>query len=216
MYYQPESKQLINDADLTLRYNLRPGAHDVLLGYGFHYVYDTPPEYDWVTQRLVKGNVRKINNSVYYKFPYTIEDLTPEEIAINQEKKRQLDWIPFREQRDQLLKDSDWTQIDDYSLVTPEEKTLWAEYRQALRDLPDTYPNSADIVWPSKPEPVVVFTEPTPEPVEPVVTFNEPTPDPVVEEPVIEFDVTSGSSDTTTVFGGTTSSFGSDTTSIFS
>ena len=142
MYYQPSSKQLINDADLTLRYNLRPGAHDVLLGYGFHYVQDTPPEYDWVTQRLVKGNVRKINNSVYYKFPYTIEELTPEEIAINQEKKRQLDWIPFREQRDQLLKDSDWTQIDDYSLVTPEEKALWAEYRQALRDLPDTYPNS--------------------------------------------------------------------------
>ena len=210
MYYQPNSQELISDGDLTLRYNLRPGAHDVLLGYGFHYVQDTPPEYDWVTQKIVKGNVRKIRNSPYYQFPYTIEELTPEEIAINQEKKRQLDWIPFREQRDQLLKDSDWTQIDDYSLVTPEEKALWAEYRQALRDLPDTYPNSADIVWPSKPEPVVVFTEPTPEP---VVTFNEPA---VTEEPMIEFGVTSGSGGTTTIFGDTTSSFGSDTTSVFS
>ena len=214
MYYQPSSKQLINDADLTLRYNLRPGAHDVLLGYGFHYVYDTPPEYDWITQRLVKGDVRKINNSVYYQFPYTIEELTSEEIAINREKKRQLDWIPFREQRDVLLKESDWTQISDYSLVTEEEKVLWAEYRQALRDLPETYPNSEGIVWPSKPEPVVVFVEPEPVVVteEPVVTFNEP----IVEEPVIDFGVTSGSTGTTVVFGDTTSSFGSNTTSVFS
>ena len=151
MYYQPSSQQLISDTELTNKYNLRPGAHDILLGYGFHYVQDIPPEYDWVTQRLVKGDVRKIDNSEYYKFPYTIEELTPEEIAINQEKKRQLDWIPFREQRDQLLKDSDWTQIDDYSLVTAEEKASWAEYRQALRDLPTTYPNSDDIEWPNDP-----------------------------------------------------------------
>jgi hypothetical protein len=220
MYFHPSSNQLINDTDLTLRYNLRPGAHDVLLGYGFHYVYDTPPNYDWITQRLVKGEVEAIENSSFFQFPYTIEELTEEEIAINREKKRQLDWIPFREQRDKLLKDSDWTQISDYALVTEEEKVLWAEYRQALRDLPETYPNSEDIVWPTKPEPVVVFTEPTPEPVveeEPIVTFDN-TPEPVVEEePILQFDVTSGSfGNTSQVFGDTTTSFGSDTTSVFS
>ena len=198
MYFHPSSNQLISDGDLTLQYNLRPGAHDILLGYGFHYVYDTPPEYDWITQRLVKGEVEAIENSPYFQFPYTIEDLTEEEIAINREKKRQLDWIPFREQRDQLLKDSDWTQISDYALVTEEEKVLWAEYRQALRDLPETYPDPADIVWPSKPEPVVVFTEP--EVIEePVITFNET---PVVEE--------------TVVFNDTSSSFSSNTTTTFS
>ena len=166
MYYQPSSNQLISDADLTLRFNLFPGAHDILLGYGFHYVHDNPPEYDWITQRLVKGNARKINNSQYYKFVYTIEDLTEEEIAANREKKRQLDWIPFREQRDKLLRESDWTQISDYALVSEEEKALWAEYRQALRDLPETYPNSEDIVWPEVPVYVPpVIEEPTPEPV---------------------------------------------------
>ena len=99
-------------------------------------------------------------------------------------------------------------------IVTEEEKVLWAEYRQALRDLPETYPNSEDIVWPSKPEPVVVFVEPEPVVVteESVVTFNEP----IVEEPVIDFGVTSGSTGTTVVFGDTTSSFGSNTTSVFS
>jgi hypothetical protein len=209
MYYQPSSNQLISDADLTLRYNLRPGAHDILLGYGFHYVQDTPPEYDWITQRLVKGEFEPIENSPYYQFPYTIEELTSEEIAINQEKKRQLDWIPFREQRDRLLRESDWTQISDYVLVSEEEKALWAEYRQALRDLPETYPDPADIVWPSKPQPIVVFTEPTPEVIqEPVVTFSEPE----VTETTLSFD----NNITSIAFGETTSSFGSDTTTTFS
>ena len=65
-----------------------------------------------------------------------------------------------------------------------------------------------------KPEPVVVFVEPEPVVVteESVVTFNEP----IVEEPVIDFGVTSGSTGTTVVFGDTTSSFGSNTTSVFS
>lgn len=157
MYYQPSSSQLISDVDLTLRHNLRPGNHDILLGYGFHHVYDNPPEYDWITQRLIKGVFEPIENSPYYQFLYTIEELTPEEIAINQEKKRQLDWIPFREQRDQLLRNSDWTQIGDYSLISAEEKALWAAYRQELRDLPETYPNSADIVWPDVP----VYVAPT-------------------------------------------------------
>jgi len=215
MYYQPSSNQLISDGDLTLQYNLRPGAHDILLGYGFHYVYDTPPDYDWITQRLVKGEVEAIENSPFFQYPYTIEELTEEEIAINREKKRQLDWIPFREQRDDLLKESDWTQISDYSLVTEEEKALWALYREELRNLPETYPNSADIVWPSKPQPIIVFTNPTPQVTEePVIIFNEPV---VTEEPIIfSNNTTSGSFGVTSIFGNTTSSFGSDTTMIFS
>lgn len=199
MYYNPTSNQLLQDADLTLQYNLRPGAHDILLGYGFHHVQDTPPEYDWITQRVVRGELEAIENSPFYQFPYTIEELTEEEIAINREKKRQLDWIPFREQRDRLLRESDWTQISDYSLISEEERVLWAEYRQELRDLPETYPDPFTIVWPSKPEPIVVFSEPE-----------------VTEEPVIQFDVTSSSGDIAVAFGDTTSSFGSDTTSIFS
>lgn len=166
MYYQESSNQLISDKELTSRYNLRPGAHDVLLGYGFHYVQDNPPEYDWLTQKLVKGDVRKIDNSEYYEFPYTIEDLTSDETSANQAKKRQLDWVESRERRDQLLRETDWTQVGDHSLVTSDEKTAWATYRQKLRDLPETYPNSGDIEWPANP----LLSEYTPESVS--------TPDP--------------------------------------
>ena len=56
--------------------------------------------------------------------------------------------------RDQLLKDSDWTQISDNGL-SEEKKTEWQTYRQQLRDLPDGISTKEDIknlVYPTKPE----------------------------------------------------------------
>jgi len=51
-----------------------------------------------------------------------------------------------RSQRNQLLKDSDWTQIADSTA----DKTAWATYRQALRDFTlQTDPFA--IVWPDQP-----------------------------------------------------------------
>lgn len=54
-----------------------------------------------------------------------------------------------RAQRDQLLVQSDWTQMPDVQLPN---KTEWAAYRQALRDITDQpgYPFSA--VWPTPPQ----------------------------------------------------------------
>ena len=50
--------------------------------------------------------------------------------------------------RDALLIDTDWTQLPD---VPEETRALWADYRQALRDVPqqDGFPH--DINWPEKP-----------------------------------------------------------------
>ena len=41
----------------------------------------------------------------------------------------------MRLHRDRLLKESDWTQVDD----APVDRQAWAEYRQALRDFPATW-----------------------------------------------------------------------------
>jgi len=53
--------------------------------------------------------------------------------------------------RDQLLKDSDWTQLPDVPLST---KEAWATYRQALRDLTDhvNWPSLSETDWPIPPE----------------------------------------------------------------
>lgn len=63
----------------------------------------------------------------------------------------QAQFAKVREQRIQLLKASDWTQISDYDLgLTTESRDAWATYRQALRDLADA-PNPFDITWPQPP-----------------------------------------------------------------
>ena len=54
----------------------------------------------------------------------------------------------IRAERDALLAATDWTQLPD---VPEETRALWADYRQALRDVPqqDGFPH--DINWPEKP-----------------------------------------------------------------
>jgi len=58
-------------------------------------------------------------------------------------------WARVREQRNQLLQSSDWTQIEDYDLGA--DRAAWAVYRQALRDLTDAL-NPFAITWPLAPE----------------------------------------------------------------
>ena len=57
----------------------------------------------------------------------------------------------LRTARNQLLLDSDWTQNAD-APITAEKKAEWDTYRQALRDITDTYTSLEDVVWPTKPE----------------------------------------------------------------
>ena len=52
-----------------------------------------------------------------------------------------------RAQRTQMLKDSDWTQIADSTA----DKTAWATYRQALRDITDQAGFPWTITWPNDP-----------------------------------------------------------------
>lgn len=54
--------------------------------------------------------------------------------------------------RNQLLADSDWTQMND-SPLSNEDKTAWAVYRSELRNLTDdaAWPNLSDSDWPVAP-----------------------------------------------------------------
>jgi len=59
----------------------------------------------------------------------------------------------IRATRRNKLAESDWTQFAD-SPLTDKKKAEWATYRQALRDLPQQYPDAIsndDIIWPTKP-----------------------------------------------------------------
>ena len=66
-----------------------------------------------------------------------------------------VDFFPtIRIQRNELLKESDWTQVNDCPL-SDSKKQEWATYRQELRDLPSLYQsanNIDDVIFPSTPE----------------------------------------------------------------
>ena len=60
----------------------------------------------------------------------------------------------LREERDERLASSDWTQASDHSSpLAADKKAAWATHRQSLRDLPAAADMSAwpDITWPSEP-----------------------------------------------------------------
>ena len=56
--------------------------------------------------------------------------------------------VVVRQQRNDLLKASDWTQLSDSTI----NKTTWATYRQSLRDVPSQSGFPWTITWPTKPE----------------------------------------------------------------
>lgn len=53
-----------------------------------------------------------------------------------------------RDERNRLLKESDWTQLPD---IPEALKTVWAQYRQNLRDVPQQPGFPQNVVWPEKP-----------------------------------------------------------------
>lgn len=57
------------------------------------------------------------------------------------------EWPLVRAKRDRLIAATDWTQLPDVPLAT---KEMWANYRQALRDV-TLQPDPFNIVWPVAP-----------------------------------------------------------------
>lgn len=73
---------------------------------------------------------------------------TDDVIKINYEH----DLFAIRAKRNQLIAETDWTQLTD-SPLSEDKKAEFAQYRQALRDLPQTMDLETDeIVWLKPPE----------------------------------------------------------------
>ena len=109
---------------------------------------------------LAENNAKEVNN--YLSFDAATEKLEDCEPYLNGDvvstkhvvpltewelnKRVESRWSAIRSQRNQLLQESDWTQLPD----APGDKAAWATYRQELRDVT----NQADpfaIVWPVAP-----------------------------------------------------------------
>jgi hypothetical protein len=95
------------------------------------------PEYDARTHYLKQSDFYQVEGK--WQVHYTPEQLPYEQVADT-----------IRAERDILLTASDWTQVDDTPL-TNAKKIAWAQYRQALRDIPQQDGFPYDVQWSEKP-----------------------------------------------------------------
>lgn len=91
----------------------------------------TPPVYDRFSEVLEWTGAA-----------YSVRDMTLEERQAVLEEQ----WSEVRTQRNQLLQQSDWTQLAD----TPADKAAWADYRQQLRDITQQ-DDPFNVAWPLRP-----------------------------------------------------------------
>lgn len=84
----------------------------------------------------------KLVNGV--EVPFSDDDLAQMEIDADGAADEQ--WKQVRLERNAKLAASDWTQLPD----APVDAAVWAEYRQALRDVTDQT-DPFNIIWPTAP-----------------------------------------------------------------
>jgi hypothetical protein len=88
-----------------------------------------------------RDGVEQVNGKWYTK--YSVADMEDEaKTAKDAEQAKSV-----RNSRDQLLKDSDWTQVAD----APVDKQAWATYRQLLRDITAQSGFPWEVTWSNKP-----------------------------------------------------------------
>ena len=129
-----------------------PLKDEVLTSFGYvRFEHTDKPEHD-VELHDVNEVTPIIVNGVAVQQWEKVEKFTAEEkTAFLAEKdaneliaKKQI----VRNQRNELLQQSDWTQLPDAGV----DANAWATYRQALRDIPEQEGFPHDVTFPTKPE----------------------------------------------------------------
>lgn len=101
-----------------------------------YYVISVWKPYDHATEKLVSAAPHLFDGMCCL---VDVEPLTADEL----QARIGIQWQVIRSRRNQMLKDTDWTQVAD----APVDKTVWATYRQSLRDV-TTQDDPFDITWP--------------------------------------------------------------------
>jgi hypothetical protein len=114
---------------------------EVLEALGADVVFEGPQAQPTRYQTAFRDGVEQVNGKWYTK--YSVADLDADAIVAKDAEQAK----NMREQRNQKLKDSDWSQVAD----APVDKAVWAAYRQALRDVPSQAGFPWEVTWPTTP-----------------------------------------------------------------
>ena len=105
-----------------------------------YYIISAWKSYDHATEKLVPAAPHLHDDMCCI---VDVALLTAEELQARVDTQ----WQTIRIQRNQMLKDCDWTQLAD----SPVDRAAWAAYRQALRDI-TVQSDPFNIEWPVSPD----------------------------------------------------------------
>jgi len=135
---------------------------DILDLYDYDPVLEGPqPDLSGPYERCIRDGVEEVEGQWFKKYiigPVFVDDLDDDGNPIyaddlEAEYRASVDAsvaASVRESRNQLLADSDWTQLLNAAL-SDSQVSSWAAYRQALRDLPETSGFPHEVTWPELP-----------------------------------------------------------------
>jgi hypothetical protein len=115
---------------------------EVLEALGADVVFEGPQAQPTRYQVAFRDGVEQVDGRWFTK--YSVADLDDEAKAAKDAEQAKA----VREQRNQKLKDTDWTQVAD----APGDKAAWATHRQALRDITSQAGFPWTVNWPAQPE----------------------------------------------------------------
>ncbi len=115
-------------------------TESVMNEWDIHEVRQTPKPFNY-TKNTLEGTPILVDGVYYQNWEQT--DCSQTEI----DNRIEIKWEEVREIRNQLLTETDWTQLSD---IPQNTKDIWTAYRQNLRDITNQT-NPFDIVWPVKP-----------------------------------------------------------------
>jgi len=119
-----------------------PLTAEVLNDMGADVVLEGPQAQPTRYQTAYRDGVEQIDGQWFTK--YSVADMDDEaKVAIDATQAKSV-----REQRNNKLTESDWTQVAD----APVDKAAWATYRQELRDISKQTGFPWEVTWPTKPE----------------------------------------------------------------
>lgn len=104
------------------------------------------PTFDSLTQVCLEDGYDFDTGSQTWKTKWLVRNKTEDEIAQQLARKT----LAIRQERNELLRSTDWTQMDD-SPLSNIQKATWATYRQALRDVTAQTGFPWTITWPDAP-----------------------------------------------------------------
>ena len=113
-------------------------TEQIINAFGGDIVFEGPQAQPTRYQIGFRDGVELINGKWFNK--YSVADLDADAIAAKDAEQAKA----VRTQRNQLLAESDWTQLAD----APVDKTIWSVYRQSLRDISSQKGFPWDVIWP--------------------------------------------------------------------